>query len=125
MKIRKMKFVDLQFVNKKFFFGKGINVASLKSNYIYVAEDKKEIKGILFADVTKTGTAILFAIEVLKEYRKRGIAKKMMKRFEKDILKNGTNSIMVFYNKLEGIEPFYEKLNYEIGTNLKVALKIV
>ena len=102
-----------------------MNANTLKSDFIYVAEDKKEIKGILFADATKTGTAILFAIEVLREYRKNGIAQKLMNRFEKDAMKKRINVVMTFYNNIEGIEAFYEKFNYEIGTNLSTACKML
>lgn len=125
MIIRKMKMIDLEIVNEKFFFGKGLNANTLKSDFIYVAEDKKEIKGILFADATKTGTAILFAIEVLREYRKNGITQKLMNRFEKDAMKKRINVVMTFYNNIEGIEAFYEKFNYEIGTNLSTACKML
>ena len=123
MRIRKMKLIDLEVVNNKFSFGKVFNVNTLKSDFIYVAEDKKEIKGILFADATKTGTSILFAIEVLEEYRKNGIAQKMMDKFENDAIKKGISVVMTFYNNKEGIERFYEKFNYEIGTNLNTACK--
>lgn len=49
-----------------------------------------------------TGIAILVAIEVLEECRKKGIAKKLMDRFEKDAMENEINSIMYFIiRKLE------------------------
>lgn len=123
VKIRKMSKKDLQYVNKNFYYGKLFNLKTLKSNYIYVAEEKQKIIGILFADVTITGTAILFALEVLEEYRKIGIASKLMKIFENDCVKNGIETIMVFYNKFYGIEKFYIKFNFEIGTNLEIACK--
>lgn len=114
---------DLKYVNKNFYYGRCINIKTLKSNYIYVAEEKEKIIGILYADITNTGTAILFAIEVLKDYRKIGIGSKLMKKFENDCLKNGIESIMTFYNKFDEIEKFYIKSNYEIGTNLEIACK--
>lgn len=114
---------DLKYVNKNFYYGRCINIKTLKSNYIYVAEEKEKIIGILYADVTITGTAILFALEVLEEYRKMGIASKLMKRFENDCIKNRIETIMVFYNKFDEIEKFYIKFNFKIGTNLEIACK--
>jgi ribosomal protein S18 acetylase RimI-like enzyme len=125
MRVRKMAIEDLVFVNQKFYLGKSININTLKSNFIYVAKEKTEILGILFADATKTGTAILFAIEVLEEYRKNGIALKLMNKFENDAVKKGINTVITFYNNIDGIEKFYEKFNYEIGTNLNTACKML
>ena len=123
MKIRYMTINDLKYVNKNFYYGRCINIKTLKSNYIYVAEEKEKIIGILYADVTITGKAILFALEVLEEYRKMGIASKLMKRFENDCIKNRIETIMVFYNKFDEIEKFYIKFNFKIGTNLEIACK--
>lgn len=125
MIIRKMMIDDLVSVNEKFYFGKGINFNTLKSDFVYVAEDDQKIIGILFADATKTGAAILYAIEVLEEYRKNGIALNLMNKFESDAINKGINSVMTFYNNIEGIEEFYKKFNYEIGTNLSTACKIL
>lgn len=77
----------------------------------------------MFDDATKTGLSILFAIEVLKEYRKNGIAQKLMNRFENDAMKKRIDAVMIFYNNKDGIETFYEKLNYEIGKYLNAACK--
>ena len=126
MEIRKMKIWDLEIVNQSFSMGKNIGITSLQSDYLYVAEDQNKIKGFLFADTMKTtGIAILVAIEVLEECRKKGIAKQLMDRFEKDAMENEINSIMVFYNKKAGVEKFYKKFNYLLGQHLKTACKIL
>lgn len=123
MRIRKMKKEDLKYVNAMFLYGEGINERTLKSKYVYVAVEKDVIIGMLFADASKCGTCILFSLEVIKNHRNKGIATKLIYRFEKDAKKGNVNTIFVFYNKEEKLKTFYEKFNFEMGSNLDVACK--
>lgn len=68
-------------------------------------------------------TAILFGIEVLQEYRNKNIATNLIKCFEDNLKKDNCGSILVFYNKNDNLGEFYNKIGFEIGDNLAVALK--
>ena len=124
MEIRKMSLIDLVEVVNNFVFGEMfMELDIFKSDYLYVAVQKNEILGILYADATKTGTAIIFAIEVKAEYQRRGIASRLIQNFEKDAVKDGIKSAIVFYNNKE--QYFYQKNNFEIGDNLEIACKVL
>ena len=49
----------------------------------------------------------------------------MMRKFEEDVIKENVNTVMTFYNNIEGVEGFCKKFNYEIGKNLSIACKIL
>ena len=72
-----------------------------------------------------TGIAILVAIEVLEECRKKGIAKKVDGQIWKKCYGKWDKFNNVFYNKKAGVEKFYKKFNYLLGQHLKTARKIL
>ena len=123
MKIRKMKFEDLKFVKDNFFYGKGLNSRVLMSRYTYVAVLDEKIIGFLFGDAMKSGTGIIFALEVLKDHRNTGVATKLIKKYEYEAKKNNITAIMLFYNKGENLDEFYKKFDFIIGDNLITACK--
>ncbi|HET6400131.1 MAG TPA: GNAT family N-acetyltransferase [Candidatus Kapabacteria bacterium] len=55
-------------------------------------------------------------LEVLPEYRKKGIGTELMRR----MLKITANFYMVDLSCDESLIPFYEKLNFERGTSMRV-----
>ena len=111
MRTRRAKITDLFELKEKFTYTNGFSIKTINSNYLY-------------GDKTVTsGTGILFGIEVLKEFRNKKIATKLITRFEKDLKKDNCGSILMFYNKYDGLDEFYKKVGFEIGTNLVTALK--
>ena len=79
-----------------------------------MSEDCGNVIAYLYGDITKSSrTSILFGVEVLQEYRNKNIATSLIKCFEYDLKKDNCGSILVFYNKM----------GFEIGDNLTVALK--
>ena len=51
------------------------------------------------------------------------IATNLIKCFEDDLKKDNCGSILVFYYKNDNLSEFYNKMGFEIGNNLAVALK--
>ena len=124
MRTRRAKITDLFELKKKFTYTNGFSIKTINSNYLYVVVENDNIIAYLYGDKTVTsGTGILFGIEVLKEFRNKKIATKLITRFEKDLKKDNCGSILMFYNKYDGLDEFYKKVGFEIGTNLVTALK--
>lgn len=124
MIIRNAIVTDINEIKKKFVYAKRFNVKTFDSDYIYVAEDCGNVIAYLYGDMTKSSrTAILFGIEVLQEYRNKNIATNLIKCFEDNLKKDNCDSILVFYNKNDNLGKFYNKIGFEIGDNLAVALK--
>ena len=124
MRTRRAKITDLFELKEKFTYTNGFSIKTINSNYLYVVVENDNIIAYLYGDKTVTsGTGILFGIEVLKEFRNKKIATKLITRFEKDLKKDNCGSILMFYNKYDGLDEFYKKVGFEIGTNLVTALK--
>lgn len=124
MRTRKGKVTDLIDLKENFTYTKGFNINTFNSNYLYVVEDNKKIIAYLYGDKTENSrTSILYGVEVLEEYRNKKIATRLIKKFEKDLKEDNCGSILVFYNKYDGLDKFYKKVGFEIGINLVTGLK--
>lgn len=73
-----------------------------------------KIKEILYGDKTIfSNSRILLGLEVLKEYRHKGIATNLIKRFENDLKHKYCKQILVFFNNNDNQLEFYEKVGFK------------
>lgn len=128
MKIREMKLEDVE--NLKEFptlgygtFGSPYELLDLYS-YTYVAEENDKLVGFLFAGRSDGNIVILWALEVLPQYQKKGIARALHDRLIEDMKQCGDTDIFLFFNREDNLNEFYEDhLGYEIGHLLVIAHK--
>ena len=83
-----------------------------------VAEVKGHVVGFIYGFVLPNKTLIPELIYVTPDFRKYGIATKLIKRLESI---SGCTAAMIFYNK--SLHNFYEHQGYQLGDNLEVAMK--
>lgn len=81
-----------------------------KKNLIYIAEQNKEIIGYLNGNI-KDKQLILDDIYIKKNFRNRGIAKKLIKKFISDWKKSKFKEIRV--DCPERLKKFYEKFGFK------------
>jgi GNAT superfamily N-acetyltransferase len=73
------------------------------------------------------GIVILWEVEVLPEFRNKGIAKELISKLQYDMKFRNDRELYLFYNfdPESSLEKFYKKLGFTIGDNLKVANKTI
>ena len=82
------------------------------SQFVYVAEDKGEVVGVLRGRIGRLGS--LF---VAKSHQGRGIGKMLVERFEREIKSNGGGVIRVA-SSMYAVS-FYSKIGYKKSTGVR------
>ena len=87
-------------------------VAKLRQNRIILTSSKQtnDIVGVLLGVVSLDGVGIVNWLYVLPEYRKEGIARKMLSKVEKIFLQRGCHKLVV---TSEIASDFYRKIGYK------------
>lgn len=124
LNIRKGIESDIAELQKKFKTARGMTINSLNSNYLYVYEYKEEIIAFLYGDKAMySNFGILLGIEVLKDYRHKGIATNLIKQFEEDLKRKNCRTILLFCNNDNGQLEFYRKVGFKREDTLFAVLK--
>lgn len=85
-------------------------IAKLKSNRIIQTSYKGNIcVGVLLAAVNSDGVGVVNWLYILPKYRKEGVARRMLSRVEKELLKRNCHKLSV---TTEIASEFYRKLGY-------------
>ncbi len=114
MEIRNGKLSDLEELHENFVHAKGLTHYSINNDYMYIVEDKGKIIAFLYGDKTIfSNSGILLGLEVLKEYRHKGIATNLTKRFENDLKHKYCKQILVFFNNNDNQLEFYKKVGFK------------
>jgi len=107
LKIDKFKFSDGSYPNTEFL------INYINENYFLVIEDKGEIQGCLVAEPLKTYNIMLWFIAIKKEFRGKGLGKKLISEFEKRCKKRGIGYIVLYCPILNKSSiDFYNKNGY-------------
>ena len=82
---------------------------------VYIMYDDKKIAGCLAFTNVKNKTAEIGRVYVCEEYRKRGIATKLLKHAEKITKNNGGKTLILdTYERLSSAISLYKKLGFKI-----------
>lgn len=86
--------------------------AKLNKDRIILTGSNREgnILGVLLGSLSLDGVGTVNWLYVLPEYRKKGIARKMLSKVEKDFLKRGCHKLIVTSEIASG---FYRKIGYK------------
>ena len=103
------RYIDLHNPKKNL---ENIQKSYYKSPIFFIAVQNNKIMGVIRGNSSKIGN--LF---VKEEYHKKGIAKKLISRFEKEAKKNNSKEIKICAS-LYAI-PFYQKMGYKKTTGIK------
>jgi len=85
-------------------------VSLIKKGLVYVAENDKELIAYLNGDI-KEKQLILDNIYVRKEYRRKGIARELIKKFMSDCKKSKFKDLRI--DCPERLRKFYEKFGFK------------
>jgi len=111
VKLREFKLPSGRYPNFNY-----INLSENKDLFL-VAQENKKIIGFVYGEAIKDKCAILWMIYTIKEYRKKGIATKLIQTFEQNCKKLGVNEIFLNAVPRKEILTFYKKNNFSLGNN--------
>ena len=95
-----------------------VDADNLRVEKCYTAVYGDTILGFIYGFVLPNRLLIPEFVYVKPDYRKKGIAKELLVKLEKE---SACETSMIFYNK--ELRGHYQRLGYTVGDNLEVALK--
>src|SRR5215471_18626342 len=90
--------------------------SKIQNKEIYIVEENGKIIGWLRYNLFWDSVPFLNMIYFLKEYRNKGIGKKLVKYWEEEMKDKGYNNVLTSTQSNEEAQHFYRKIGYtEIG----------
>ena len=97
-------------------YDKHISENKIENKEVYIVEENGKIIGWLRYNLFWDSVPFMNMIYFLEGYRKKGIGKKLVKHWEKDMKNKGYNNVLTSTQSNEEAQHFYRKIGYkEIG----------